>query len=335
MRLVTLERSSEVRRTLQSEFAAALLKNALAILLAAVCAAPAYAQAPPVGPLVLTLPSTPRTAALGNAWVAGRNPDVIFYNPAQLVGGGATTFDLSLQRFGPEATMATVSSGYAGGKWSLTLGWGVQYLKFRVNPDASYPYSQDALLTSGSASGSSTLVVVGGGILYKGFRIGAAGKFAADTITLAATPAGSRPASYSAFLADIGMSRSLFTGTAALSVQNLGGDAEDRSERIPLPQQVLAGWSTTRAAGPLDLGIYGQVTMRDEWTSPGAGVEVGYSWIDGYNVQLRAGVRRPEADTQRPFSFGAAFTADRLTVEYGVQFFEGGRAANGVTIRWR
>jgi hypothetical protein len=50
---------------------------------------------------------------------------------------------------------------------------------------------------------------------------------------------------------------------------------------------------------------------------------------------LRAGVRRPESGPERPFSFGAAFTADRVTVEYGVQFFEGGRAANGVTIRWR
>jgi hypothetical protein len=62
---------------------------------------------------------------------------------------------------------------------------------------------------------------------------------------------------------------------------------------------------------------------------------VGYGWIEGYNFALRAGVRRTESDSEQPFTFGAAFTADRLTIEYGVQFFEGGHAANGVTIRWR
>jgi hypothetical protein len=60
-----------------------------------------------------------------------------------------------------------------------------------------------------------------------------------------------------------------------------------------------------------------------------------YGWIEGYNVVFRVGGRRPDAGTEQPVTLGGAFTADRVTVEYGVQFFEGGHAAHGVTFRWR
>ncbi len=75
--------------------------------------------------------------------------------------------------------------------------------------------------------------------------------------------------------------------------------------------------------------------MRRGWTSPGAGLEVGYSWIEGYNVALRVGARRPETTSEFPVAFGAAFTADRFTIEYAIQIFDGGRTAHGVTVRWR
>ena len=56
----------------------------------------AYAQTP-AGPLLLLVPATPRTAALGNAWVAGRDQDVLFYNPAQLIGA-RQGLDVSIDR---------------------------------------------------------------------------------------------------------------------------------------------------------------------------------------------------------------------------------------------
>jgi hypothetical protein len=62
---------------------------------------------------------------------------------------------------------------------------------------------------------------------------------------------------------------------------------------------------------------------------------MGYSWIEGYNVALRVGARRPETTTEQPVSFGAAVTADRLVVEYAVRLFDGGQAAHTVTVRWR
>jgi len=308
-----------------------------ALILCASLPARSFAQAPPVGPLLLIIPATPRTAALGNAWVAGRDQEVLFYNPAQLIGA-RQGMDFSITRHGSEGTTATLGSVYAGGKWSMTLGLGVQFADFTVNPTTPYPYSPDVLLSSGTASGSSLLASVGGAITWKGFRFGAAGKYAADrismptgTIDAAATP----PITHGVIVADLGVARNSLGGVLAFSFQNLGGSSNGDGTGITAPKQALAGWSTSRQVGPLDLALYTQVTMREYWQGAGMGIEVGYSWIEGYNVALRGGLRSPEADAEHPFTFGAAFTADRLTIEYGVQFFEGGHAANGVTIRWR
>lgn len=298
---------------------------------------PALAQAPPAGPLLLILPATPRTAALGNAWVAGRDQDVLFYNPAQLIGA-RTGLDFSITRHECNGTTATLGSVYTAGKWSLTLGWGAQLANYSTDPGAAYPFTPDVLLTKGSASGTSSLVAVGGAIVYKGFRIGAAGKYASDRLSIPSgviDVTGRGSFSHDVFVADIGVARNIVGGVGALSVQNLGGSSKEDGTGITAPKQMLMGWSMSRAAGPLDLVLVSQLTVRDDWAAPAAGVEVGYSWIEGHFVSIRAGIRRPESGPEHPFSLGAAFTMDRLTLEYGVQFFEGGRAANGVTIRWR
>ena len=271
-------------------------------------------------------------AALGNAWVAGRDLEVVFHNPAQLIGA-RPGFDLSITRLGPASTMISVGSVFASGKWSLTFGWGAQVLGFNADAATTYPYSPDLLLADGARSGSSTLVTAGAAILVKKFRIGVSGKYASD-LAAASTqrPVG---ASHQVVLMDVGVARNLFRGAAALAVQNIGRDSHDTGGDLTLPRQVALGWSTTRQAGPLDLGLFTQVTARRHWTSPAAGLEVGYSWMEGYNLVLRAGARRPETGTERPMAVGAAFTVDRLTVEYAVRFFDEGRTANGVTLRWR
>ena len=65
-----------------------LRASAVSTGVALLCAGwPASASAQSsTGPLLLLMPATPRTAALGNAWVAGRDQEVLFYNPAQLIG---------------------------------------------------------------------------------------------------------------------------------------------------------------------------------------------------------------------------------------------------------
>jgi hypothetical protein len=287
-------------------------------------AAPAASQSLPLGPMALQLSPTPRTTALGQAWVAGRDVDVLFYNPAQIIGARPSA-DLAITRFGATGTTTMFGSTYAAGKWSLTLGWGVLLTDFSPLAAAVYPVPADALFEAGPSAASSTLVVVGGAIVFKGWRIGAAGKYAADRLPDAGP--GERGGKHAAWLVDVGASRPLFGGTAAVAAQNLGDEDVRR--------QLLGGWTIARTAGPLDLALLSQLTIRDGWTGGGAGVEAGYSWIEGYSVAVRAGVRRPDGALEKPVAIGAAFTADRVTVEYARQFFEDGRASNGVTIRWR
>src|SRR5690348_7189303 len=89
-----------------------------ALLFASIASMPIDARAqgstepslpPPSGPLVLRLSPTARTTALGGAWVAGRDQDVLFFNPAQLIGARAG-LDVAITRHGPSSTMATLGS---------------------------------------------------------------------------------------------------------------------------------------------------------------------------------------------------------------------------------
>ena len=92
-----------------------------------------------------------------------------------------------------------------------------------------------------------------------------------------------------ALRADVGVARNLFGAVAAKSVQNLGRTSQVSKTptaadvAVTIPIQWLAGWSTPRVAGPRDLGLFSQVLVRDEWTAPGGGVDVGSSWISGSN----------------------------------------------------
>lgn len=308
--------------------------TAAAAALTGLLASPASAQAPATAPLVLHMPSSARTSALGNAWVAGRDSDVIFYNPAQLIGA-RQELGVSILRPGRAGAGTSISSVYAAGKWSLTLGWGAQLVGFDVDPTSPYPYPSDVLLSRGSADGQSMLLTFGGAIVYRNFRIGAAGKFVSDRV---ATPPGDEtPVSIGqhAWLGDIGVARNLLGGVAAFSVQNLGNTSTGDPSRLVTPRQFVGGYSMTRPLGPLDLGMYGQVAGRKDWVAPAGGLEVGYSWIEGYSVAVRVGATRPETTTELPVSFGVGLTADRLTVEYAARFYEGGRAGSVVTIRWR
>jgi hypothetical protein len=310
------------------------LTAAIVIVLLTAFASSAFAQAPETGPLILVVPASARTAALGNAWVAGRDRDVIFYNPAQLIDR-QEEFDLSLTRLGPASIMMSAGSIFAAGKWNLTLGWGAQVLGFNADAASSYPYSPDLLQADGSRAGTDTLLTVGGAIEVKGFRVGAAGKYVSEIASPTAAAPDTPAPNHQMVLVDIGIARDLFGGVGAIAFQNLGRDSEDNGTVVPVGRQVAFGWSRPKQAGPLDLAIFTQATVRQGWWSPSGGLEMGYSWIDGYNVALRVGGRRTETDAERPISLGGAFTADRLTVEYAVRFFDQGRTANGVTVRWR
>lgn len=282
------------------------MKRPLTVLALLAFAWPSMAGAQTVAPspLVLGAPSSARATALGGAWVAARDQDVVFSNPAQIIGA-RSDFALSMAHVASGETGGAFASVYTGGKWSFTMGFGGQIVN--------------------TAGLQTSLAVVDAAIVYKGFRIGAAGKYVSNDS--AATP--------HTTLFDVGVGRNLFGGVAGLAVQNLGTSTRSQTPSAQLPRQVAIGWSTSKPAGPLDLALYTQVIARSDWASAAAGLEAGYSWIEGYSVTLRAGARRPDDPTEKPVTLGAAFTGDRLTLEYAVRFFDDNRQAQVVTLRWR
>lgn len=301
--------------------------NVVALALVAT-AAHAVAQAPVSGPLILRLPVGTRATSLGGAWVAGRDEDVIFYNPAQIAA--RTGFNLSLARYGSTITQGSMASGFSGGPWSMALGWGIQAASSR---------GEYLFFPPGGTQSTDVLsleAVVGASFLVKGFRVGAAGKFVTDRLSQAFDPSTSLRQTFDKYLGDAGISRGVLSGNAAIAVQNIGGAEKGSGTDNDPPLQASIGWaSRTYSPEPFDVNFYGQVTGREGWIAPGGGVEIGYGWIEGYSAGIRLGARRPETDAEKPFALGATFTGDHLTLDYAVQFFDGGRHANRMTIRWR
>jgi hypothetical protein len=68
--------------------------------------------------------------------------------------------------------------------------------------------------------------------------------------------------------------------------------------------------------------------------SPAGGLEMGYSWLDGYSIALRGGARRPERG-EGPLTAGAGFTMDRLSIDYALDTSTRGRVAHRLGLRIR
>ena len=58
--------------------------------------------------------------------------------------------------------------------------------------------------------------------------------------------------------------------------------------------------------------------LRYNWVAPSGGIEVGYSWLDGYAIAFRGGARRA-LPGERPLTGGLGFTMDRLSIDYAVE----------------
>ena len=109
----------------------------------------ARAQAPASAPVVLSVPTSARVAALGGAWVAGRDQDVVFSNPAQLIGA-RSDFAVTGVHTGPGANGGSFATVYAGGKWSMTLGIGIQAINFSSTVGQTTAFPVGPLLTLGA-----------------------------------------------------------------------------------------------------------------------------------------------------------------------------------------
>lgn len=304
-----------------------------ALLLLALAAPAARAQQ--AGPLALLLPTAARPAAMGNAWVAGRDEYAAFSNPAQI--SATNGFGVTLATYGGDGRGFAAASAAAMGP--ITLGWGVHIVDFAAPRTATaYPLAPASLTTSGDAAQLSLVALVGGQMTVKRFRIGVAGKYAEDVIGTESSGSSLLvlPTRGAAWLADIGASHALWTGTAGLSLQNIGQPYVMRARQVSVPTQLAIGWTAQKSWGPLDYGFATQVTARrNGWVGTAAGLEASWSWIEGFRVEARAGARRTETADEKPVGAGLSFTADRLTLDYGAAFYTDNRMAHRLTVRWR
>lgn len=283
----------------------------------------AGAQAPGAGPLALLLPASTRAAGVGNAWVAGRDEYSVFYNPAQIYP--TTGISASFSRYGWNGTRGAIAGAATVG--TRTFGWGVHLVEFKARSDAAYPFVPADLTRRGDRNALSLSAGIGGNFVLKGFRAGIGLKYAEDRVE------GADPSTRvlnGLLLGDVGVSRALFSGTAALSVQNIGDGS-----RVTLPIQTSLGWTRQVQAREFDLGFAVQVSERNRWLGAGGGVEVSYGWIEGFNASLRAGARRMETSEQRPFTLGGGLAADRLFLEYALESFRDSRFAHHLSVSWR
>jgi hypothetical protein len=300
------------------------VKRLTLALLALAVALPAAAQDNGYGPLALTLPASTRMLGMGDIGVAGRDDDVVFYNPAQLTVARGTSFSLArLTETARGGAMSTVLRFGPG-----ALGFGVDYLEYQLTP-ASYPITKSDVLDPNADLGTSALGVIGYAQTYKGFRLGAAAKYAMDAIDIER---------FGQAYGDVGIARDFFRGqyTMGLAVQHIGASLTRGAEKIQPPTTATFGVATARQLGPLD----GAATAGVSWSQQddvtvGGGVELGWSWISGYNIAVRGGVHQARQDGDTEIMGGFGFTADRVTLDVAVQRLPGNRAGYQAGIRIR
>ena len=292
-------------------------------------------QSYPAGPLALLLPTSARLAALGNAGVAGRDEYAVFSNPAQI--SATNGFGVTVATFGDDGRGFSAASAAAMGP--MTYGWGVSFADFSAPRTVTgYPIAPAMISGSGDADQFSMVALVAGQMTWKGFRIGAAGKYAQDIVPREASTSSLLvlPSRGSGWLVDLGTSHPLWTGVAGLSLQNIGHPYVMRGQRVSVPTQLALGWTANKSWGGFDYGYATQLTARrDGWVSAAGGMEISWGWIEGFGVAARAGARRTETADERPVGAGFSFTADRLVLDYGATFYTGNAMAHRLTVRWR
>lgn len=293
----------------------------LAALLVGVGIGPAAAQE--TG-LVLRLPGSTRALALGDVFPLGTaDADAVFYDPA--FAEGLRGISAAVQPYGSASTLMTASG--AMDWWGGAVAIGLRSLDYRF---AGGPLSTPQPATLFSRTGtpiSERAVSAGYARGFGGLGLAASAKWVESRI-------GGERGATAAFDAAAGVSPGPFR--VGLAVQDLGPDLEagGRSYHLPTRATLSATLRGSAPLGPLDVLPVAAVTWErvGRWT-PAAGVEVAYWPVIGRTFYARAGVRRaPEGE--RPFTLGAGFSGDRISLDYAYEPFDGGRGAHRFGVRW-
>lgn len=275
------------------------------------------------GPTVLNLPGGARAGSLGNAFVAGRGPEVLFYNPAQL--SLAPGLLVSAARYGSASTQVTSATTMTVGQ--LTAGFGVQYLDYRPSAFPSHP---GEIGEPGFFIGASLAATAAVSFRWKGLRWGAAAKYVQEHGAGILSGHGAL---------DVGVGREWNRLTFGLSAQHIGSDLPFGDGTVALPRRMTLGAALPR----LPIGTYFDIgaTAALAWErggrfAPAGGVELFYQPVEGWLFALRAGARLPE-DAPRPklhpVTLGAGVSLDRLALDYGFEKISGGGTVHRLGLR--
>lgn len=292
----------------------------------ALTAAPARAQRERYAPLVLQLPVTARTMAMGGLSVGARDVEAVFGNPA-LVGGN-NAFSLSLGRYPSGASTGhsatTMSVGMIG------LGFGVALLDAPQFVSRA-PLHSDVLTDDGRVAASNMAATVAASLSWKGFRWGATARYLESRT-------GAERDGAPAF--DVGMTKDFMNGfvTTGVVLQHMGRDLPGDGPGRGLPTRIALG-----AAGSgygvgkwFDIGASTNVAVREDGeVFPTAGGELALVPIEGISIALRGGARRPELRAQRALTGGVGLQYDRLSLDYGWEDMRGKGGAHRFTLRIR
>ncbi len=279
---------------------------------------PTGAQPRGEGPLVLRLPVSARTLALGNAHLVSNDADALFGNPALLTV--ARGLSASLQSYGAPAAGGAVANVAAIG--ALFVGVGMQHLTWHA-PTAAYDdavrFGATTLSDGGAVSASSSAFTVGLARSIKGLQLGASVKFAEDRLG---------PTGDGTVAIDVGAVRSMGRTLLSVSAQNLGVGPRLGGVSGTLPRRLGVGIGSVpfAFAEHWDVAAQAQLTLEGEWfVRPAGGMEVLYVPVDGVAFACRYGVRLPRERDESLVTAGLGFTVDRVSLDYALEPMRGGR----------
>jgi hypothetical protein len=286
--------------------------------------------------ILLTLPSSTRGLALGEAWGAiADDESAIFYNPAQLARVRGASVGGSIQRYIAQTTLG--AAAFAIPLRRGAVAFGLQMLDYGSADEYTIADGTGGQL--GSATGGSVtaqdIVLTGGyGISLgerRAFRLGAAAKYVRQTV---ANYSGSSAA------VDLGLAYTFVRGwDVAAAVQHLGADLRLAAVSAPLPWTWRASVAAPAMVTPtFSLRPIAEVRQSSGGTTAGALAAEGvwHPSVGGPVLAARAGFTfMGNGEDRSPLALGGGVTLGRITVDYAYESFDAlGGATHRVGIRF-
>lgn len=302
------------------------MRTTLVLALTLACASAGAAQEREHAPLLVQVPANTRALSMGGAFAIGSSdPAAVFYNPAMSNGSGVA---LDIQRYGGGGN--TVSLAGAADWWGGEIGIGLQSAAYGVDADILLgDIGEGDIGSDGTESVAEHIAAVSYARRIKGLRLGITGKLIDQRAAGEGVTTGGIDLS-------TGVTVSRFQ--LGLAVQNLWAGYDFLGLDLDSPLRVTLGGAFARSlpVGPLDLFAAASVSREADGTFvPGGGIEVGYWPVQGRTFFLRGGLRDPADEDVDPWTVGAGFSGDRISLDWAMFTVDGGPSSHRFTVRWR